>query len=207
MLSLLERTEPPGGEPASLSSCWQSPSWRCMVNHSCCASRVRPPRLAAAASSVRRCEGSGAPIRPRSPGSSASARNEPTARLRGALASLGTQRMVRAPHVRTHRPAPLEVESSLASLAASGCLVELPVGPRRTIRVLDESVAVLEDRILRALARLHEAHPRQSTIPRARLEAALPDLDNKTLVAALIDRLKDPRQADRRPAHRRASRS
>ena len=82
------------------------------------------------------------------------------------------------------------MESSLASLIVSGSLIELPVGPRRTIRVLDESITALEDRILRALARLHEAHPRQSTISRARLEAALPDLDNKTLVAALIDRLK-----------------
>ena len=43
---------------------------------------------------------------------------------------------------------------------------------------------------MRALARLHDAHPRQSTIPRARLETALPDLENKTLVAGLLDRLK-----------------
>jgi selenocysteine-specific elongation factor len=55
--------------------------------------------------------------------------------------------------------------------------------------VLDESVAALEDRVLRALARLHEAHPRQSAIPRAKLVAALPDLENKTLVAALLNRL------------------
>ena len=82
------------------------------------------------------------------------------------------------------------VKSSLDALAASGALLELPVGPRRTVRILDESVATLENRILRALARLHEAHPRHSAIPRARLEAALPDLDNKTLVAGLVDRLK-----------------
>jgi selenocysteine-specific elongation factor len=55
--------------------------------------------------------------------------------------------------------------------------------------LLDESVAAIEDRILRALARLHATHPRQSTIPRAKLMAALPDLENKTLVSAVLDRL------------------
>ena len=116
--------------------------------------------------------------------------NEPVERLRGALASLGLsawteQRLCALTGLRA-----AEIESTLASLAASGVLVDLPVGPRRTIRVLDDSVAALEDRVFRALARLHEAHPRQSSIPRARLEAALPDLDNKTLVAGLLDRLK-----------------
>jgi selenocysteine-specific elongation factor len=115
---------------------------------------------------------------------------EPAARLRGALASLGTSAWTERRICAVAGLSAAQVESSLASLAASGSLVELPVGPRRTIRILEESVNALEDRILRALARLHQAHPRQSTISRARLEAALPDLDNKTLVAALIDRLK-----------------
>ena len=115
---------------------------------------------------------------------------EPTARLRGALASLGTQAWTERRICAVAGLSAALVESSLASLVASGSLIELPVGPRRTIRVVDESVRALEDRILRALARLHEGHPRQSTISRARLEAALPDLDNKTLVASLIDRLK-----------------
>ena len=115
---------------------------------------------------------------------------EPTARLRGALASLGTQAWTERRMCAVAGLSAALVESSLASLVAAGSLVELPVGPRRTIRVLDESVGALEDRIVRALARLHAAHPRQSTISRARLETALPDLDNKTLVAALIDRMK-----------------
>jgi selenocysteine-specific elongation factor len=115
---------------------------------------------------------------------------DPTARLRGALASLGIQAWTERRMCAVAGLSAALVESSLAALLASGSLIELPVGPRRTIRVLDESIRALEDRILRALARLHQAHPRQSTISRARLEAALPDLDNKTLVAALIDRLK-----------------
>jgi selenocysteine-specific elongation factor len=115
--------------------------------------------------------------------------NKPELRLRGALAFLGPgtwsdRRLCALTGLRT-----AEVESSLASLSASGGLIELPVGPRRHVRVLDETIAGLEDRALRALARLHEAHPRQSTIPRAKLVAALPDLDNKTFVAALLDRM------------------
>jgi selenocysteine-specific elongation factor len=115
--------------------------------------------------------------------------NEPAQRLRGALAFLGAgtwsdRRLCALTGLRI-----AEVESSLAALSASGGLIELPVGPRRHLRVLDETVAALEDRALRALARLHEAHPRQSTIPRAKLVAALPDLDNKTFVAALLDRM------------------
>ncbi|MFI5456643.1 MAG: selenocysteine-specific translation elongation factor [Isosphaerales bacterium] len=83
-----------------------------------------------------------------------------------------------------------EVESSLAALAASGALVELPVGSKRTIRVLAEYAGELEERALRALGRLHEAHPRQSAIPRAQLAAAFPDLANEALTSGLIDRLK-----------------
>ncbi len=50
-------------------------------------------------------------------------------------------------------------------------------------------VAELEERALRALARLHAAHPRCSAIPRARLAAALGDLGNDALVFSLLDRL------------------
>jgi selenocysteine-specific elongation factor len=116
--------------------------------------------------------------------------NEPEERLRSALSSLGMEtwtdrRLCALTGLRLS-----EVGTSLATLAATDGLVELPVGPRRSVQVLDESVAALEDRVLRALARLHEAHPRQSAIPRAKLLAALPDLENKTLVAGLLDRLK-----------------
>jgi len=82
-----------------------------------------------------------------------------------------------------------QVDSYLATLAASGALVELPLGPRRTVRVLAGYAAELEDRVLRALGRLHAARPRLSAIPRAHLSAALPDLANDALVAGLLDRL------------------
>ncbi len=83
-----------------------------------------------------------------------------------------------------------EVSRSLARLGDAGKLVELPLGPRRTVRVLAEFAADLEDRVLRALARLHAARPRQSAIPRSHVAATLPDIDNDSLVAGLLDRLK-----------------
>ena len=78
----------------------------------------------------------------------------------------------------------------LDQLTASGALVDLPIGPRRSLRILAEFVADLEDRVLRALGRLHEARPRLSAIPRAFLSAELPDLSNDALIAGIVDRLK-----------------
>ena len=69
-------------------------------------------------------------------------------------------------------------------------LVELPVGPRRTVRVLGEYAADLEDRVLRAVGRLHAARPRQSAIPRVHLAAELPDLSGEALVSGIVERLK-----------------
>ncbi len=83
-----------------------------------------------------------------------------------------------------------EIESALAALTDSDALVDLPVGPRRTVRILAECSAELEERALRALGRLHAAHPRHSAIPRAQLAAAFPDLTNEALVAGLIERLR-----------------
>jgi len=111
-------------------------------------------------------------------------------RLRAALAFLGLARWTERRLCALAGLALDEVEPSLVALAASGELVELPVGPRRTVRVLAEFAAELEDRALRGLGRLHEANPRQSAIPRAQLAAAFPDLANEALTAGLIDRLK-----------------
>ncbi|QEH38481.1 Selenocysteine-specific elongation factor [Aquisphaera giovannonii] len=83
-----------------------------------------------------------------------------------------------------------EVPGVLDELTRSGALVEVPIGPRRTTRVLAEFVADLEDRVLRALSRLHAARPRHSAIPRAHLAAELPDLSSEALIAGVIDRLK-----------------
>jgi selenocysteine-specific elongation factor len=83
-----------------------------------------------------------------------------------------------------------ELAEAQGALTGAGALVELPVGPRRTVSVLAEVAEGLEDRALRALARLHEAHPRQSAIPRPQLASALPDLASDSLATGLIERLK-----------------
>jgi selenocysteine-specific elongation factor len=80
--------------------------------------------------------------------------------------------------------------SVLQELIKTGALVELPMGPRRTIRVLSEFASELDDRVIRALRRLHAARPRQSAIPRSHLMAELPDLSNDTLISGVIERLK-----------------
>jgi selenocysteine-specific elongation factor len=82
-----------------------------------------------------------------------------------------------------------ELESAVASLSNSGGLVELPTGPRRSVRVLTEVVAELEDRVLRALARLHLLRPRQSSIPRGMLASAFPDLPGAATLNAVVERL------------------
>jgi selenocysteine-specific elongation factor len=56
--------------------------------------------------------------------------------------------------------------------------------------VPSEIAAELEGRVLRAIARLHEASPRFSAIARVRVASALADLQNDGLVSAMIDRLK-----------------
>lgn len=83
-----------------------------------------------------------------------------------------------------------EVPHVLERLKGSGALVDLPIGPRRSVRVLAEVVADLEDRVLRALGRLHAARPRQTAIRRPHVLAALPDVGNDALVAAILERLK-----------------
>lgn len=83
-----------------------------------------------------------------------------------------------------------ELTGALERLAAAGALVELPLGPRRSVRVLADVASALEDRLLRALARLHAEQPRQTAIGRARVAAALADLGSDALVAGLVERLK-----------------
>ncbi len=114
---------------------------------------------------------------------------DPVDRLSAALASLGSDSWT---VLRLSAMTGLDesrLHDALAVLAASGGLIELPLGPRRTVRVLAEYASELEDRVLRALRRLHESRPRQSAIPRSALAAALSDLSNEALVSGLIDRL------------------
>jgi selenocysteine-specific elongation factor len=110
-------------------------------------------------------------------------------RLRAALGILGLAPWTKLRLAALAGLALDDLDESVASLLASGDLIEISVGPRRTIRVLAEAAADLEERALRALNRLHAAHPRQSAVPRAQLTNALPDLANESLASTLLDRL------------------
>jgi selenocysteine-specific elongation factor len=115
---------------------------------------------------------------------------DPVERLAAALAFLGLE-----PWTERRLCAlcglPLErIPAALGQLTASGALVEVPVGPRRSVKILAEFVADLEDRVLRALGRLHAARPRLSAIPRAHLAAELPDLGSDALIGGIVDRLR-----------------
>jgi selenocysteine-specific elongation factor len=82
------------------------------------------------------------------------------------------------------------IAPSIEALTSDRKLTTLSLGPRKTARVPSEVAAELEGRVLRAIARLHEASPRFSAIARVRVASALADLQNDGLVSAMIDRLK-----------------
>jgi selenocysteine-specific elongation factor len=115
---------------------------------------------------------------------------DPLERLRAALAFHGLNPWAERRLCAVAGLSEDDLESALAVLAVSGSLVELPLGPKRTVRLSPDLAAELEERALRALARLHAAHPRHATIPRAQLTAAFPDLPSETLASGLIERLK-----------------
>ena len=82
------------------------------------------------------------------------------------------------------------IGKGLEILFKAGKLIEVPIGPRRFARILVDVVADLEDRVLRALERLHAIRPRLSAIPQAHLSAELPDLGSESLISGIVDRLK-----------------
>ena len=128
------------------------------------------------------------------------ATGEPSGRIAAALASYGLGGWTESILARDSGVPIAAVASTVRGLETSGALVELPVGPRRSAKVLAEVAAELEGRALRAIGRLHQASPRSSGIARARVASALADLENDALVSGLIDRLERSKRvvADRR---------
>ncbi len=114
---------------------------------------------------------------------------DPVGRAEAALAGFGLKVWNEAALCREAGLRADEVEAVLARLTRSEAVIDLPVGPRRTVRLPSEFVSALEDRVLRALARLHADRPRQSTVPRSHLVSELADLESDSLVGGLIDRL------------------
>jgi selenocysteine-specific elongation factor len=116
--------------------------------------------------------------------------SDPSERLAAALAFQGLRPWTERGLCRMAGIAVDATPEALGRLSGSGALIEMPLGPRRTVRVLAEFAADLEDRVLRALGRLHAARPRQAAIPRAHLVAALPDVEGDALIAAIVERLR-----------------
>jgi selenocysteine-specific elongation factor len=81
-----------------------------------------------------------------------------------------------------------EVHAQLSALQAEGTVQEVAIGLRRSTLLATNTLKNLERRVVRALERLHDARPRQSTIRRSHLVAELPDLP-EPLIGSLLDRL------------------
>ncbi len=116
--------------------------------------------------------------------------SDPAVRLTACLAFQGLAAQSEQALCRMTGLVPGQIAEVRDALTASGAIVPLPASSRRTMLVEQGVAAALEERLLRALARLHDAQPRASAIRRAHLAAALPDLENDALLAALIERLR-----------------
>ncbi len=82
--------------------------------------------------------------------------SDATARVTAVLAARGAHPWTEPMLVRDTGFSVEQLREVLDNLIASGAVVELPIGPRRTVRVMAEYAAELEGRVSRALARLHE---------------------------------------------------
>jgi selenocysteine-specific elongation factor len=114
-------------------------------------------------------------------------------RVEAALTSIGAEQWTLLTLCRDSGAPIAEIPGILDRLTASGAMVEVSLGPRRTTRVLATVAEVLEARLLRGLSRLHAGSPRLSAIPRGRLLSAFDYVENEPLVSGLIERLAERR--------------
>lgn len=116
--------------------------------------------------------------------------SDPLERLASALASLGLDPWSeKGLCARTGLPIE-KIGPALEVLTERGTLVNVLVGPKRSAYILSDVVVDLEDRVFRALGRLHAARPRQSAIPLSYLAAELGDLQSPALILGIVERLK-----------------
>lgn len=83
-----------------------------------------------------------------------------------------------------------DVESVYAKLTERGDLTEIQISPTRKLRLHSAVVERLEDRILAALKKQHEANPLRSMIDRASFLSGFSYLGEKALIDAVITNLK-----------------
>ncbi len=117
------------------------------------------------------------------------ASGEPRHRLLAAVESLGLSGWTDLALTRETGLPLGEVQSRFATLRSEGALGELSVGPRRTALLAANTMEALEGRVVRALGRLHDARPRQSTIRQSHILVELPDLP-ESAIHSLLDRLR-----------------
>lgn len=115
---------------------------------------------------------------------------DPRVRILSALGSMGFRPWTNTDLCREAGVPIGEVGALVDRLYRDGDLLDLPIGPRRTVRVPADLVAEWEDRVVRALGRLHALHPRHSSVRRSHVRAALPDFESDALVSGLIERLR-----------------
>lgn len=115
--------------------------------------------------------------------------SDPVARASAAMAGYRLESWTDLDLARDAGLVPEEVSRIVTEARTRGELIDLPVGPRRSIRVIRSYLDELEDRVVRAVERLHRRNPRLSTVRRSSVLGELADLKSESLVAAVIDRL------------------
>jgi selenocysteine-specific elongation factor len=91
--------------------------------------------------------------------------------------------------VRNASIAPDELEAVIATLVQSGGLAELTFGSGRRLLLHADMVRELEDRLMQALARLHEQNPLMTGHDRQRVQSQLDYVGDDNLVQAVVERL------------------
>ncbi len=91
--------------------------------------------------------------------------------------------------VRGANLAPDQALELIARMKGDGTLVSITISPARQVLLHADMVKELDDRILQALARLHEETPLMTTHDRQKVQSGLNYVGDDQLVSAAVDRL------------------
>jgi selenocysteine-specific elongation factor len=90
---------------------------------------------------------------------------------------------------------PDQTQELIGRLRARGDLVEVTISPARRVLLHADMIKELDERILQALARLHEQFPLMSSHDRQKVQSQLDYVGDDPLVHAAVDRLIQRKQA------------
>ncbi|MBM4070478.1 MAG: selenocysteine-specific translation elongation factor [Planctomycetes bacterium] len=91
--------------------------------------------------------------------------------------------------VRGANLAPDQAQATIERLREAGKLVQVAIGPARQIILHADMIRQLDDRILAALALLHEQNPLMTSHDRQKVQAQLDYVGDESLVHAAVERL------------------